>query len=82
MAGCSYCGKQHAPLMVCDERRQALSKSIVHKPVVHTPKIVHAVVHKPDPVVHNKSGEARYRDPDARRAYKRQWAADRRAGAK
>jgi hypothetical protein len=70
MAGCSYCGKMHAPLLICDERRQALAKSHELDPVVH------AVVHKP------KTGETRYQDPEARRAYRRKWMAERRAGAK
>lgn len=40
--------------------------------VVHGPKlVVHA---EPDAVVHKgKRGEARYRDPEARKEYRREW---------
>jgi hypothetical protein len=49
------------------------------KPKPATP-VVHALVHAPKPVVHKGKRKAGvYRDPDARRAYRREWMARKRA---
>ena len=45
------------------------------------PRIVREVVvhNEPAAVVHRKTGEDRYKDADARKAYRRRWMAERRA---
>ena len=58
------CGVRHDPLWNCSDPR------IVREVVVHN---------EPAAVVHRKTGEDRYKDADARKAYRRRWMAERRA---
>jgi hypothetical protein len=77
---CRACGLEHSPLERCEVARRRLAstrEAVVHRPesVVHTTE---SVVHAPTPVVHTP----RYRDMDARRAYRREWMRKRRQAGK
>jgi hypothetical protein len=70
MAGCRYCGKLHAPLLVCDEQRAAMVAP-VDKPMAN----------ERNPMANDKV-TYRYRDPEKRRAYLRTLMAKRRQKAR
>ena len=76
---CFACGVVHDWQLPCPEPVH----TVVHKPdpvVVHAPKmVVHTaeVVHATDP----GSRHGKYADPEARKAYRKEWLRKRRAGA-
>ena len=63
----------------CDAEAHPSYRAHWFAPVVHTPVVVHEVANA---VVHKavlKSGEGRYSDSEARKAYRREWMKRKRA---
>lgn len=63
MAGCPYCGKLHAPLYICDERKRAMANSVVANRTMANGDVANTY---------------RYRDAERRRAYMREYMRRRR----
>lgn len=86
---CRACKFDHSPMVRCEvaARQRQRDEVVVHKPlVVHKkPEVVHikaeVVVHKPDDEA-AESRHGKYADIDARRRYRREWMAAKRAAAK